>query len=151
MTSKDAVIGSALVLAIEVLTRLASITEDDGTIAFDIDGMKHTLDLMDVDVDALARDQQAARDVISRISASGPTRSAACRKRWSAMTVIRLLGRLEGAAAQKPGDANDHHDGPRPWRSFCGSRQDLDGRQLRELKEQRSKFVRLEGNGRANR
>jgi hypothetical protein len=73
MTSKDAVVGSALVIAIEVLTRLASITEDDGTIAFDIDGMKHTLDLMDVDADALARDQRAARDVISRISASGPT------------------------------------------------------------------------------
>jgi hypothetical protein len=61
MTSKDAVVGSALVIAIEVLTRLASITDDDGTIAFDIDGMKHTLDLMDVDADALARDRGQRR------------------------------------------------------------------------------------------
>ena len=39
-------------------------------------------------------------------------------------------------------------DPPRPLAVICGSRQDLDGRQLRE---QRSKFVRLEGNGQANR
>ena len=39
-------------------------------------------------------------------------------------------------------------DPPRPLAVICGSRQDLDGRQLRE---QRSKFVRLEEHGRTNR